>query len=156
MKRIEVDIWVNQFIGFFDKNPGELTQLIGSINKEIFFDKVRQRCIKNLEEGDEVSLTQKQLIDIIVSLKAAHDKGNTWHGVDVLTGKVTDMFNKGVIEPSRIKKQAIQSASEAAIMILRIDDVIAAGKLKEGPGAGHGGMPPMGMGGMGGMSPDMM
>ena len=95
-------------------------------------------------------------IDIIVSLKAAHDKGNTWHGVDVLTGKVTDMFNKGVIEPSRIKKQAIQSASEAAIMILRIDDVIAAGKLKEGPGAGHGGMPPMGMGGMGGMSPDMM
>lgn len=72
MKRIEVDIWVNQFIGFFDKNPGELTQLIGAIDKEVFFDKVRQRCIKNLEEGDEVSLTQKQLIDIIVSLNKAN------------------------------------------------------------------------------------
>lgn len=72
MKRIEVDIWVNQFIGFFDKNPGELTQLIGSIDKEVFFDKVRQRCFKNLEEGDEVSLTQKQLIDIIVSLNKAN------------------------------------------------------------------------------------
>lgn len=72
MKRIEVDIWVNQFIGFFDKNPGELTQLIGSIDKEVFFDKVRQRCIKNLEEGDEVSLTQKQLIDIIVTLNKAN------------------------------------------------------------------------------------
>ena len=69
MKRIEVDIWVNQFIGFFDKNPGELTQLIGSIDKEIFFDKVRKRCVKNLEEGDEVSLTQKQLIEIVVDIK---------------------------------------------------------------------------------------
>lgn len=68
MKRVEVDIWVNQFMGFFDKNPEQLTQLIGGISKEIFFNKVRERCIKNLDEGEEVSLTQQQLIDIIVSL----------------------------------------------------------------------------------------
>ena len=46
-------------------------------------------------------------------------------GLDVFTGKVTDMKEAGVIEPKRVKKQAIQSASEAAEMILRIDDVIA-------------------------------
>ncbi|MFA5406538.1 MAG: thermosome subunit alpha [Candidatus Nanoarchaeia archaeon] len=90
-------------------------------------------------------------IDIIVGLKAAHDAGKNNYGVDVFKGEPADMLSQGVIEPSRVKKQAIQSATEVAIMILRIDDVIAAGKLKEGPG----GMPPMGMGGMGGM-PDMM
>lgn len=68
MKKVEVEIWVNQFIGFFDKHPEQLIQLIGSTDKDIFFDKVRQRCVKNLEEGDEVSLTQKQLIEIIISL----------------------------------------------------------------------------------------
>ena len=68
MKKVEVEIWVNQFIGFFDKNPEQLIQLIGGADKDIFFEKVRQRCTKNLEEGDEVSLTQKQLIEIIVSL----------------------------------------------------------------------------------------
>ena len=68
MKKVEIEIWVNQFIGFFDKHPEQLIQLIGSTDKDIFFDKVRQRCVKNLEEGDEVSLTQKQLIEIIISL----------------------------------------------------------------------------------------
>lgn len=68
MKKVEVEIWVNQFIGFFDKHPEQLIQLIGSTDKDIFFNKVRQRCVKNLEEGDEVSLTQKQLIEIIISL----------------------------------------------------------------------------------------
>ena len=68
MKKVEVEIWVNQFIGFFDKNPEQLIQLIGGADKDIFFEKVSQRCTKNLEEGDEVSLTQKQLIEIIVSL----------------------------------------------------------------------------------------
>jgi thermosome len=89
-------------------------------------------------------------IDMIVGLKAAHDSGKKWFGVDVDKGKPADMMALGIIEPSRVKEQAIQSASEVAVMILRIDDVIAAGKLKEGPGPGPGGMPP-GMGGMPGM-----
>jgi chaperonin GroEL (HSP60 family) len=58
------------------------------------------------------------------------------------------MFEKGIIEPLRIKEQAIKSASESTIMILRIDDVIAASDLSHG---GMGGMPPGGMGGMPGM-----
>lgn len=74
MKNIEVDIWLNQFIGFFDKNPNELTQLIGDIDKDSFYSKVKERCFKNLEEGDEVSLTQKQLIDIVVDLNKTHNR----------------------------------------------------------------------------------
>ncbi len=79
-------------------------------------------------------------IDIIVGLRAAHEKarGNA-KGVNVFTGKIIDMYGEGVIEPLRVKEQAIKSAAEAASMILRIDDVIAATKPKErGPGPGEG------------------
>ncbi|MDD6257398.1 thermosome subunit alpha [Methanobrevibacter boviskoreani] len=86
-------------------------------------------------------------IDSLVDLRAAHENSTTM-GLNVFNGKVTDMKEAGVVEPKRVKKQAIQSASEAAEMILRIDDVIASSS--EGPdpsqmgGApGAGGMPPM-------------
>jgi chaperonin GroEL (HSP60 family) len=57
-------------------------------------------------------------------------------GVDVFTGKIIDMQKSGVIEPIKVKEQAVKSATEAASMILRIDDVIAATKPKEGRGPG--------------------
>jgi thermosome len=81
-------------------------------------------------------------IDILVGLRSAHEKpkGEIW-GVNVFTGKVMDMHGSGVIEPLRVKEQAIKSAAEAASMILRIDDVIAATKPKEekgGPSSGEG------------------
>jgi thermosome len=88
-------------------------------------------------------------IDILVQLRAEHGKsGNKNVGLDVISGKVTDTLKLGIIEPLRVKTQAIKSASEAAEMILRIDDVIAAGKLekeeeKESEAEGEmGGMPP--------------
>ncbi|MHA2041133.1 MAG: thermosome subunit beta [Candidatus Thorarchaeota archaeon] len=65
-------------------------------------------------------------IDIIADLKKEHSKvSGLWYGVDVFKGKATDMMKAGVIEPSRVKSQAIRSAAETAQMILRIDDVIA-------------------------------
>jgi len=90
-------------------------------------------------------------IDILVQLRAAHEKkGGEDIGIDVVSGKVTNTLKLGIVEPLRVKTQAIKSASEVAEMILRIDDVIAAGKLDKGemgppagPGAGMGGMPPM-------------
>jgi archaeal chaperonin len=91
-------------------------------------------------------------IDMLVSLRSAHEKGSKTMGLNVLMGKPTDMLKEGVIEPLRVKTQAIASATEAAIMILRIDDVIASSRTPEPPG---GGMPPGGMGGMGGMPPGM-
>jgi thermosome len=65
-------------------------------------------------------------VDILVELKARHDKGEKWAGVDVIQGKVSNTWELGIIEPLIVKKQIIKSATEAAIMILRIDDVIAA------------------------------
>jgi thermosome len=74
-------------------------------------------------------------IDILVGLRSAHEKSDGHlMGVDVFTGKIVNMYDKGVIEPLSVKEQAVKSATEAACMILRIDDVIAATKPKEGPG----------------------
>ncbi|HEX55512.1 MAG TPA: thermosome subunit, partial [Candidatus Altiarchaeales archaeon] len=70
-------------------------------------------------------------IDMLVRLRAEHDKGKVNSGILVLDGKIGDMWENGVIEPLKIKTQAVKSASEAAIMILRIDDVISASKTKE-------------------------
>ncbi len=82
-------------------------------------------------------------INILVELKAAHDKKQKWAGVDVFKGKVVDAWAMGVIEPLKIKTQALSSASEVAQMILRIDDVIAGGKSappQMPPGMGGHGM----------------
>jgi thermosome len=89
-------------------------------------------------------------IDILSELRARHEKGQTWAGVDVLNGKVGDMNKEDTFEPLAVKKQIIKSASEAATMILKIDDMIASGKAKMPPGPPGG---PGGMGGMGGMPP---
>ncbi len=72
-------------------------------------------------------------IDILVGLRAAHEKAKGHlMGVDVFTGKIVDMYRNGVIEPESVKEQALKSAAEASSMILRIDDVIASTKPKEG------------------------
>ncbi|MFZ2070281.1 MAG: thermosome subunit alpha [Halobacteriota archaeon] len=80
-------------------------------------------------------------IDMLVALRSAHEAGNKYAGLDVFKGEPADMLKASVIEPLRIKTQAISSATESATMILRIDDVIAATTAK--PPAG-GGMPPGG------------
>ena len=109
-------------------------------------------------------------IDSLVDLRAKHDGGDTNVGLYAYSGEVSDMIEDGVVEPLRVKTQAVESATEASVMILRIDDVIAAGDLKGGgtddddegaggpggpggaPGGGMGGgMGGMGGGGMGGM-----
>ena len=66
-------------------------------------------------------------IDMLTDLKVEHDKGNKWAGIDVLRGKVVDTWKEGVLEPLKIKTQAVKSASEVSELILRIDDVIASG-----------------------------
>jgi thermosome len=94
-------------------------------------------------------------IDTLVTLRSEHDKNKLQMGVNVLGSGVTDMMKLGVLEPVKVKTQAIKSATEAAEMILRIDDVISASKLDKGgmpSGPPGGGMP----GGMGGMPPGMM
>ena len=84
-------------------------------------------------------------IDTQVEIRAKHGQEKKWFGINVRTGKVSDMMGDNVVEPAAVKEQIIRSATEAASMILRIDDVIASGKMKTPP------MPPGGAGGMGGM-----
>jgi chaperonin GroEL (HSP60 family) len=81
-------------------------------------------------------------IDVMVELRAKHETaGNQWYGVDVFAGKVGDTHILNVIEPLRVKSQVIKSATEAASMILRIDDVVASKGTKGGAGGPPGGMP---------------
>jgi chaperonin GroEL (HSP60 family) len=88
-------------------------------------------------------------VDLLLELRARHEKGEKWAGVDVFGGKIKDMRELEVYEPLAVKKQTIKSAAEAATMILRVDDVIASGRMKAPPmppggmpGGGYGGMPP--------------
>ena len=85
-------------------------------------------------------------IDTLTEMKAAHDKKEKWAGINVFTGKVMDAWKRGVIEPLKIKTQAVSSASEVAIMILRIDDVIATSPSSKNPPAGMPQGMPQGMG----------
>ncbi|MEM1891423.1 MAG: thermosome subunit beta [Nitrososphaerota archaeon] len=70
-------------------------------------------------------------IETIVNLTSEHKKGNKWAGVDIFNARISDMFKRDVIEPLLVKKQTIKSAVEAASMILKIDDIIAASRLEE-------------------------
>jgi len=85
-------------------------------------------------------------IDILTELKSKHDSGEKNSGLNLFTNKVENVLEARIIEPLKIKTQAISSASEVAIMILRIDDVIASGADKSprpptNPYAGMAGMP---------------
>ncbi len=78
-------------------------------------------------------------IDKLVDLRSQHEQGNKNAGLNVYTGEVIDMWENNVVEPLRIKTQAINAAAEAAVMILRIDDVVASSP--GGPGGAMGDMP---------------
>jgi len=86
-------------------------------------------------------------IDTLVDLRAAHESDNLQAGLDVSSGEVVDNFDAGVVEPLPAKYQALTSATEAANLVLKIDDIITAGDLGDddgpggGAGAGAGGMP---------------
>lgn len=84
-------------------------------------------------------------IDILIDIRKAHKNGQASAGVNVISGKVTDMKREKIIEPIRVGKQAIHSATDAAVMILKIDDVIASKAKDLTPPKGG----PGGMGGMG-------
>jgi len=91
-------------------------------------------------------------IDVLSEIKAKHERNQIWVGVDVVGGGVEDMTKLEVYEPLAVKKQIVKSATEAATMLLKIDDVIASSKMKAPPMPPGGGMEGMGgMGGMGGM-----
>ena len=74
-------------------------------------------------------------IDIIVSLRSEHERNQPYCGVDVFSGKIKNMLDLNIVEPVRVKQQVIKSATEAANMILKIDDLIAAKGMDKEPKA---------------------
>lgn len=101
-------------------------------------------------------------VDTLAALRSKLGQGRKNYGLNIDTGEPTDMLSQGVVEPLKVKTQAIKSATEAATMVLRVDDVIAAKReeFKVKPGQSphdYTRMPPGmgGMGGMGGMPPMM-
>ena len=93
-------------------------------------------------------------IDAIIKLKTAHDKKKkdaAYYGLDLDTGEAVDMLERFVIEPLRVKVQAINSAAEVANMVLRIDDVIASRRAPPMNPMADPSMGGPGMSGIGGM-----
>lgn len=69
MKNVDVEIYLKQLINFFENNPNDLMTLIGDLQKDDFYKKLRERCEKNLEEGKDLVLTREQIINVVVELK---------------------------------------------------------------------------------------
>ncbi|MCE2498303.1 MAG: TCP-1/cpn60 chaperonin family protein [Nitrosopumilaceae archaeon] len=111
------------------------------------FDGREQLAVKKFAEAlESIPLTIAENagmdpIDTMATLRARQGQGNRWTGIDARNTEIADMFKKSIVEPVAVKEQIIKSATEAACMILRIDDVIAV----SGPpgGGGPGGPPPM-------------
>jgi len=88
MKNVDVDIYLTQLKTFFQKNPESLRELIGDTDENEFYSRVEEQSYKNLEIGDEVSLTQKQLIELVANLLNLKKKDNivkNVHGIFQMT-----------------------------------------------------------------------
>ena len=70
MKNIDVEIYISQMITFFENNPGGFMDLVGDVQKEEFYQKMKEKSLENVEKGEDFILTKQQIIDIVVELKA--------------------------------------------------------------------------------------
>lgn len=113
------------------------------------FDGREQLAVKKFAEAlESIPLTIAENagmdpIDTMATLRARQGQGNKWTGIDARNTEIADMLKKSIVEPVAVKEQIIKSATEAACMILRIDDVIAVSGPPGGGGPGGGGPPPM-------------
>ena len=70
MMNVDIEIYISQLITFFEKNPGDFMDLVGEVQKEEFFQKMKEKSIENYEKGEDFILTKQQIIDVVVDLKA--------------------------------------------------------------------------------------
>lgn len=68
MSSVDVDIYISQVIRFFETHPDELRNLIGDLNKDDFFTKIKEISLKNHKKGDDAQLTRKQLLELVVEM----------------------------------------------------------------------------------------
>jgi hypothetical protein len=69
MGNVDVEIYVSQLINFFENNPNDLMELIGEVQKNEFYQKVREKCQENFDNGDDITLTRDQIVEIVLNLK---------------------------------------------------------------------------------------
>ena len=85
MKNIDCEIYIKQLISFFENNPGDLMELIGDVQKEDFYLKLREKSENNVDEGLDHVLSRQQMIDIVVKLHGGDKK-------EVETTKIDNLF----------------------------------------------------------------
>ena len=70
MMNVDIEIYISQLITFFEKNPGDFMDLVGDVQKEEFFQKLKEKSINNHSKGEDFILTKQQIIDVVVELKS--------------------------------------------------------------------------------------
>jgi len=69
MNSIDIDIYMSNLINFFEKNPNDLIVLIGELQKDEFYNRLRNICEKNLKDGKDITISKEQMINVILDLK---------------------------------------------------------------------------------------
>lgn len=69
MKNVDIEIYISNLINFFENNPNDLMVLIGNLQKEDFYKKLKERSIRNFEKGDDYILTKNQIVEVVLELK---------------------------------------------------------------------------------------
>jgi len=87
MKNVDLEIYITQLINFFENNPNDLLDLIGSLQKDEFYKKLRERCEKNIEEGIDLILTREQIVNIVVELKIPDIKEKKYQNLNKIIQK---------------------------------------------------------------------
>lgn len=127
----------NKFVGGAGSTETELSIRLNEFSKNFSGKEqlVIQAFAKSLEIIPKTLSENAGLdpIDILTNLKSSHNNGLIWSGINSFSGEIIDSLKNGIIEPLKVKTQAISSAAEVAIMILRIDDIIFAGKQEIKP-----------------------
>lgn len=68
MKSVDVDIYMTQLIKFFNDNPADLSALIGNLDSAQFYEEVKKQALKNFDNGEDITLSHSQIINIVVQL----------------------------------------------------------------------------------------
>lgn len=68
MENIDVEIYITQLKNFFKDNPSDLTAIIGDLDSDLFYEEVKNQASLNIEKGEDVQLTQMQILNIVVKL----------------------------------------------------------------------------------------
>ncbi len=74
MGNVDIEIYMNNFVGFFKKNPDQLKILIGEINPEDFYSEIKSIAEKNLLDEKEIVPTRKQMVDLLVGMNTNKNK----------------------------------------------------------------------------------